>query len=100
MKFTHPLAFLVPNLTITDVQPHTESLTITACATTRLAHCPHCDMASHRVHSYYTRTPRDLPISGYVVQCSSGAALQQRTCGGSGDATKADPTRDVWSWEF
>src|SRR5260370_3367980 len=30
--------------------------------------CPTCGMATSHVHSYYTRSPQDLPISGQQVQ--------------------------------
>lgn len=41
---------------------------ITACATSPAEVCPSCQQVSHRVHSYYTRSPQDLPISGRLVQ--------------------------------
>ena len=47
-------------------------LTITASATSRTAVCPACQQVSHRVHSYYTRSPQDLPISGRRVQLVLG----------------------------
>ena len=43
-------------------------LTITACATSPTAVCPSCQHVSRRVHSYYTRSPQDLPVSGRIVQ--------------------------------
>ena len=43
-------------------------MTITACAISPTAVCPSCQQISHRVHSYYTRSPQDLPISGQMVQ--------------------------------
>jgi transposase len=43
-------------------------LTLTATAATPTAHCPRCDCASTRVHSYYTRSPRDLPLVGYTLR--------------------------------
>jgi transposase len=44
------------------------SLSIRACTTNSTAVCPSCQQESHRVHSYYTRSPSDLPISGQCVQ--------------------------------
>jgi transposase len=35
---------------------------------TPTAICPRCHQGSQRVHSYYLRTPHDLPISGQIVQ--------------------------------
>ncbi len=43
-------------------------LTITACALLPTSTCPSCSHASNHVHSYYTRSPQDLPISGRRVQ--------------------------------
>jgi transposase len=43
-------------------------VTITACATRPTAICPSCQHVSRRVHSYYTRSPQDLPVSGHIVQ--------------------------------
>ena len=43
------------------------TLTITARATSPTAVCPACQQRSHRVHSYYCRSPQDLPVSGQVV---------------------------------
>jgi transposase len=43
-------------------------LTITACATSPTAVCPSCQHISRRVHSDYTRSPQDLPVSGHIVQ--------------------------------
>ncbi|GHO82577.1 transposase [Dictyobacter formicarum] len=43
---------------------------ITARALAATAVCPTCQYISHRVHSYYTRSPHDLPMSGQTVQLS------------------------------
>jgi transposase len=51
-----------------DMQLHSDTVIITAQATTVSATCPHCGHASARVHSYYTRSPHDLPISDRVVR--------------------------------
>jgi transposase len=65
---SHPLAFLVPGFLITNMQVDETHLTLTATATTSTANCPGCGSASTRVHSHYTRTPRDLPLIGYAVR--------------------------------
>jgi len=62
------LAFLVPGFLITNMQVDETHLTLTATATTSTANCPGCGSASTRVHSHYTRTPRDLPLIGYAVR--------------------------------
>jgi transposase len=43
-------------------------LTLTAMATTPAANCPRCGSVSTRVHSHYSRSPRDLPLVGYTVR--------------------------------
>jgi len=43
------------------------TLTITARATSPTAVCPTCQQRSHRIHSYYSRSPQDLPVSGQAV---------------------------------
>jgi transposase len=63
-----PLAFLFPGLIMLDLQPHADTISITARAARPTAPCPVCAIDSDRVHSYYTRRPRDLPICGYTVQ--------------------------------
>src|SRR5690349_11876789 len=40
----------------------------TATATSAAANCPRCGSASTRVHSHYSRTPRDLPLVGYALR--------------------------------
>jgi transposase len=43
-------------------------IAVTACATSKTAVCPACQHPSSRLHSFYTRPPRDLPISGQAVR--------------------------------
>ncbi|WP_201388515.1 transposase family protein [Ktedonobacter sp. SOSP1-52] len=38
-------------------------LLITACAHTAEGICPCCGETTSHIHSYYTRTPQDLPVS-------------------------------------
>jgi len=45
-------------------------VTITAHTTSPTAICPVCQQVSHRLHSYYTRRPADLPVSGQAVSLS------------------------------
>jgi len=53
----------LPGCTIDEVQVAENQLMIKAHTHSREAKCPTCDTSSARVHSYYQRTPRDLPIS-------------------------------------
>ncbi len=64
----HPLAFLIPGFRITDMQVDQAGLTLSASATTLTTNCPRCGNPSSRIHSHYTRTPRDLPLVGYAVR--------------------------------
>jgi transposase len=50
------------------MQTQSDSITITLQSTAPSAACPRCGEASARVHSYYTRSPHDLPVSAYRVQ--------------------------------
>jgi transposase len=43
-------------------------LMITAHSTAPTANCPRCGECSQRIHSYYTRRPRDLPQGDYAVR--------------------------------
>lgn len=63
------LPFRLPGFRIARTHaPSDTTLVITAHTTARRARCPHCHQASRRVHSYYCRVPRDLPISDRAVQ--------------------------------
>ncbi len=54
--------FCVEQITRTENQ-----IVITARATSPTVCCPDCQQPSSRVHSYYTRSPMDLPSSGRPV---------------------------------
>jgi len=58
----------LPGFGIQIVESHEERITIMAEANTRRAACPHCHAISGHIHSYYTRSPQDLPSSGKTVQ--------------------------------
>ncbi len=68
MHAEHPLAFLLPGLTILELHTRADAIALTARATQLTARCPHCTADSTHVHSYYIRTPHDLPIAGYSVR--------------------------------
>lgn len=61
------LPFSLPGFEIQRVSLLATGLAITAYATATTAACPSCQHLSHRVHSYYIRTPQDLPVSGQRV---------------------------------
>ena len=62
------LQFTFAGFEILHIASGENLLTITARALTPTSACPSCDQASTHVHSYYTRSPQDLPISGRRVQ--------------------------------
>ncbi|MFC1879062.1 ISL3 family transposase, partial [Chloroflexota bacterium] len=62
------LPFELPGFIITQVSSNENELTITAEATSKSARCPKCQDASKRIHSYYNRSPKDLPVSDKFVQ--------------------------------
>ena len=62
------LPFTFAGFEIQHITSSETLLTITARALTSTSACPSCSQASTHVHSYYTRSPQDLPISGRRVQ--------------------------------
>lgn len=62
------IPFALPGLAVTEVVSTEEHLIICATSQTRQAPCLACQQSASRVHSYYLRSPRDLPISGQTVQ--------------------------------
>lgn len=54
--------FLIEQISRTD-----DSTTIIARAFLPTARCPECQQPSSQVHSYYTRSPMDLPSSGQPI---------------------------------
>lgn len=62
------LETLIPSVTVVDVDIRPDHLVLTVAPTTTNAACPHCATISSRVHSYYTRQPTDLPISGQATR--------------------------------
>jgi len=58
----------LPDLTVEQVIVRNNVLVIDVLSTTDSAACPSCHQPSERIHSRYTRSPRDLPIGEYVVR--------------------------------
>jgi transposase len=59
---------LIPaGLSVVQVLPAADSMTILTIPTTSSAACPSCGLSSHRVHSHYTRALSDLPWQGRTV---------------------------------
>jgi transposase len=66
--FRQMLPFPFAGFEIQHIVSGENRLSITACALTSTSACPSCSQASTHVHSYYTRSPQDLPISGRSVR--------------------------------
>jgi len=64
------LPFPLPGFEVQEISCFEAVITITARATNTTATCPACQHVSHRLHSYYTRHPADLPVSGQAVRLS------------------------------
>ena len=57
----------LPGFSVEQIERTEQGIRITACAMAASACCPDCQQTSSRVHSYYTRRPRDLPSSGRPI---------------------------------
>jgi transposase len=64
----HSIPFSLPGFEVTEVISTKERLIICATSQSVQAECPACHEDSQRVHSYYQRSPRDLPVSSQAVQ--------------------------------
>src|SRR5438874_1676360 len=62
------LPFSLPGFAIREVSLIGTRLCISASSTSPTAACPTCHQPSQRLHSYYLRSPLDLPVSGQTVQ--------------------------------
>jgi transposase len=61
------LPFSFPGFEIQEVSVDRSQLYITARSTSPTAECPTCHQFSRHLHSYYLRSPADLPVSGKSV---------------------------------
>ena len=61
------LPFAFPGFEIQEVRVDGSRLSISARSTSPTAECPTCHQISKRLHSYYLRSPADLPMSGQTV---------------------------------
>jgi transposase len=62
------LPFELSGFTVTQVETGEKMVIIGATAKQATAICPHCQQPSQSIHSYYQRSPQDLPISGKTVR--------------------------------
>lgn len=63
----HPL-LSTPGCVVDHVGSNGQTLTLSVRSNSQSAACPSCQESSQRVHSFYTRVPADLPLSGQAVQ--------------------------------
>src|SRR5258708_40001148 len=70
ISFLTMLPSLLPGFEVQEISSVQTVITITACAIGETSVCPACHHESHRLHSYYTRSPADLPVSGQTVRLS------------------------------
>lgn len=62
----------IPGFVITSVKEEAMLITLEAVAHSQQAVCPKCHQPSTSIHSYYQRSPQDLPISGKRVRLVLG----------------------------
>lgn len=62
------LPFQLAGFQVTHVLVTETRIVVQAEACRASADCPSCQQPSSHVHSYYSRTPKDLPVSGKPVQ--------------------------------
>lgn len=62
------LPFQLPGFVVTQVTDGETTVVVYASAQPRTASCPRCQYLSQSIHSYYCRSPQDLPISGKTVR--------------------------------
>ena len=68
MLLLRTFPFSLPGWDIHEIVVGEISMIVIASPTCPTAVCPACHQVSERVHSYYARTPHDLPVSGQAVQ--------------------------------
>jgi transposase len=66
------IPFELPGFRIQAIDVHDQTLVIRAQSIAAKSCCPDCGTPSSRVHSSYTRSPRDVPCNGRAVQLVLG----------------------------
>lgn len=57
----------LPEIHIQAITTHNSQVSITAQSKTAAAPCPQCGVVSQRIHSYYRRRGKDLPLGGQIT---------------------------------
>jgi transposase len=68
VKRFDPAALMPPGVVVESVDETDTVVMITVRSSAVQGECPACSCSSHRIHSRYTRTLADLPLSGRPVQ--------------------------------
>lgn len=63
----HRIPINLPELQIQKIENFNKQVSVTAHAKAATATCPKCKVFSHRIHSYYWRKGKDLPMSGQLT---------------------------------
>jgi len=82
MPSNNSVPFDLPGFAIDQVDDYPNLLVVQAHSIGGDGICPDCAQRSSRVHSYYTRSPRDLPSSGRKVRLVLG--VRRFRCPNSG----------------
>lgn len=62
------IPFSLPGFEVNEIRENAELVEIAATSIQKTASCPSCHKNTNRVHSYYIRTPADLPLSDRKVR--------------------------------
>jgi transposase len=65
---SRPWTFTLPGFQIDEIREEQGGLYVQAQSRTLTATCPSCKQQSDRIHSYYQRTLKDLPMADHTVQ--------------------------------
>ena len=65
---SRPWTFTLPGFKIHEIREEQGSIRVQAESLTSTAACPSCQNQSDRIHSYYQRTLKDLPLADHIVQ--------------------------------
>jgi len=62
------IPFDIPGFEMDEIVEHGAKLLLKAHSLSRSGYCPDCGQKSDRIHSYYTRSPRDTPSGSWTIQ--------------------------------
>lgn len=65
---SRPWTFTLPGFQIDEIREEQGCISVQAQSLTQTAACPTCKHKFDRIHSYYERTLKDLPVANHTVQ--------------------------------